>query len=90
MRQELIDAAREYGTTAKDYSTDALHDVEKRAGSIPSEAFIIGGFASIGISLTLKLLGRHKDAEFVGHWAPTFLTLGVLSKLMEHSRKTEH
>lgn len=90
MRQELLDHAREYGTTARDFGSTALHSVEDRATKIPTEAYLVGAFASIGISLTLKLLGRDRDAEFVGHWAPTFLTLGLLSKLIEHTRNSEH
>jgi hypothetical protein len=88
MRSELLEHAREYGTTARDYGASAINTIETQAGKIPTEAYLIGAFASIGISLTLKLLGRDRDAEFVGHWAPTFLTLGLLSKLLEHTRET--
>ena len=83
MSQELMERAREYGTTAAEYGSNALHSVQQPIAKIPTEAYLVGAFASIGISLTLKLLGRDRDAEFVGHWAPTFLTLGLLSKLME-------
>lgn len=86
---ELLEQARDYGTTAAEYGSNALHSVQEPIAKIPTEAYIVGAFASIGISLTLKLLGRDRDAEFVGHWAPTFLTLGLLSKLLDHSEKTE-
>lgn len=89
MRHELMEHAREYGTTAAEYGSNALHAVQRPVAKIPTEAYLVGAFASIGISLTLKLLGRDRDAEFVGHWAPTFLALGLLSKLMDHSAKTE-
>ena len=38
---------------------------------------------SIAASLTLKLMGRHHDALFVGQWAPTFLILGLYNKLVK-------
>ena len=88
MRSELLDHAREYGTTAREYGSNAINTIETQAGKIPTEAYLVAAFASIGISLTLKLMGRDRDAEFVGHWAPTFLTLGLLSKLLEHTRET--
>jgi hypothetical protein len=62
--------------------------VTRAAGAIPSDAFLLAAIGSIGISLTLKLMGRDRDAEFVGHWAPTFVTFGLLSKLISHDRHT--
>lgn len=92
MRSELIDQARDYGTSAlhsaESYGSDALETVEETVSNIPANAFLTGAFASIGISLALKLSGRDRDAKFVGHWAPTFVGLAVFSKLVEHVRKT--
>ena len=28
-------------------------------------------------------MGRTKDANFIGEWAPTFLSLGIFSKLVK-------
>ena len=38
---------------------------------------------SIGLSALLKLSGRDKDADFVGHWVPTILILGLYNKLVK-------
>jgi hypothetical protein len=81
MRSNLMDTATEYGQ-------QATHALEKTATRIPTEWYLVGAVGSIGISLGLKLMGRNKDAEFVGHWAPTFLALGLLSKLVEHDQHT--
>ena len=34
-------------------------------------------------SATLKIMGRDKDALFVGQWAPTFLLLGTYNKIVK-------
>lgn len=81
MREELIESAKGYANSARGVA-------EETTGKIPSDLFLIGALGSIGISLALKLSGRDRDAEFVGHWAPTFLALGLFSKLIEHDKKT--
>ena len=77
MRDELLESAR-----------TATHTVEETTGKIGSEVFLVGALGSIALSLALKLAGKDRDAEFVGHWAPTFLALGLFSKLLEHDRKS--
>ncbi|WP_269046559.1 hypothetical protein [Paenarthrobacter sp. Z7-10] len=60
---------------------------------IKSEYALLGGFASIGLSLTSWLISRgnrkHSKAQsdrwgiFVGHWAPTFFAIGLALRLEE-------
>jgi hypothetical protein len=62
------------------------HSVEKSvlgeiAGQFPSDTFLWLTVASIALSASMKISGRPKDANFIGEWAPTFLGLGVFSKL---------
>lgn len=77
---------------ATEYLTDAAHNgmsnkvFEEQAEKIPTNVFWAGAMVSIGLSLGLKMLGRHRDAEFVGHWAPTFIGLGLLRKLIDHDK----
>ena len=77
---------------ALEYLSDMTHDsmttqkFEEQAEKIPTNVFWAGAMVSIGLSLGLKMLGRHRDAEFVGHWAPTFIGLGLLRKLIEHDK----
>lgn len=92
-----VETARQYGQQAAGMAAGAGQHVAQygrtlrnTTTSIPTEAYLIGALGSIGISLSLKLLGRDRDAEFVGQWAPTFLTLGLLSKLIRHDEHTDH
>ena len=61
--------------------TDAAHLIEDATTSVPSDTFMWLAGASIAASLTLKLLGRDRDALFVGQWAPTFVALGIYNKV---------
>ncbi|MBX9623957.1 MAG: hypothetical protein K2X82_09130, partial [Gemmataceae bacterium] len=54
--------------------------IEHYTAQAPSDWFLWAGGASIIASATLQLLGRKEDANFVGHWAPTFLILGLYNK----------
>lgn len=57
--------------------------IEQQTAKLPSDTFLWAAGASIAGSLTLKILGREKDAMFVGQWAPTFLILGLYNKLVK-------
>jgi hypothetical protein len=91
--QQLILAAGAYQqdtmmTTTVDRRNDHREGVlaktiEEQTAKLPSDTFLWAAAGSIAGSLTLKLLGRHKDALFVGQWAPTFLLLGVYNKLVK-------
>lgn len=54
---------------------------QKPAAMFPTDAFMWAAGASVAGSLAFKMAGRHHDALFVGQWAPTFLLLGIISKL---------
>jgi hypothetical protein len=57
--------------------------IEKTTAAIPSGTFLVlAGGAMLG-SLTLKLLGRHTTANFVGQWVPTILMLGLYNKVVK-------
>ena len=57
--------------------------IEQQTARLPSDTFLWLAGGSIAASLTLKLMGRDKDALFVGQWAPTFLILGLYNKLVK-------
>jgi len=47
--------------------------IEKQTKKIPSDLFLFSAFGTMAISLTLKCLGRSKDAAFVEEWvAPSW------------------
>jgi hypothetical protein len=66
--------------------------IEEQTAKLPSDTFLWAAGGSIAASLTLKLIGRDKDAAFVGQWAPTFLILGLYNKLVKQlgSDRTEN
>ncbi len=64
----------------EDVTTKAI---EKQTKKIPSDVFLFTAIGTMAISLTLKCLGRSKDAAFVGQWAAPILILGVYNKLVK-------
>jgi hypothetical protein len=57
--------------------------IEQQTAKLPSDTFLWLAGGSIAASLTLKIMGRDRDALFVGQWAPTFLILGLYNKLVK-------
>ena len=78
---------KEFRDTAGEKASQIDTAIDQTANSVPTNLFLVATAASIGLSLAFKLTGRHRDAEFVGHWAPTFLGLGLLSKMIQHDRR---
>jgi hypothetical protein len=57
--------------------------IEEQTAKLPSDVFLWAAGASIFASLTLKMLGKHQDALFIGQWASPFLILGVYNKIIK-------
>lgn len=57
--------------------------IEQETAKLPSDTFLWAAAGSMCISLGLQLSGRKQDALFVGHWAPTFLILGLYNKIVK-------
>lgn len=57
--------------------------IESVTAKIPSATFLSLAVASVGLALGLRMFGRKDDAQFVGHWVPTILTLGIYNKLVK-------
>ena len=57
--------------------------IEHYTAQAPSDWFLWAAGASIMGSLTLHILGRKHDAQFVGQWAPTLLILGLYNKIVK-------
>ena len=58
-------------------------NIEEQTAKLPSDLFLWAALASMGVSLTLKCLGKKHDALFVGQWAAPFLLLGVYNKIVK-------
>lgn len=57
--------------------------IEQQTAKVPSDVFLWASLAAMGISLTLKCLGKRHNALFVGQWAAPFLLLGVYNKIVK-------
>ena len=58
-------------------------EIEQRTAEIPSDMFLWAAAGSVLLALTLRLVGRANDAQFVGQWAPTLLILGLYNKIVK-------
>ena len=57
--------------------------IEQQTAKMPSDWFLWAAVGSIATSLTLQVSGKSQASNFVGHWAPTFLILGLYNKLVK-------
>jgi hypothetical protein len=57
--------------------------IEEQTAKLPSDLFLWAALGSMGVSLTLKLMGQKHTALFVGQWAPSFLLLGLYNKIVK-------
>ena len=57
--------------------------IEQQTARLPSDMFLWAALGSIGVSLAFELAGDERKANFVGHWAPTFLILGLYNKMVK-------
>ena len=57
--------------------------IEQQTAKLPSDIFLIAALASIGASLIFEVNGKKSTANFIGHWAPTILILGLYNKMVK-------
>ena len=57
--------------------------IENVTSKVPSATFLSLAIGSVALSAMLRMFGRKDDAQFVGHWVPTILTLGLYNKLVK-------
>ncbi len=57
--------------------------IEHYTSMVPSGTYLSLAIGSIGLAAVMKLAGRDKDAQFIGHWVPTILILGLYNKLVK-------
>jgi hypothetical protein len=57
--------------------------IEDQTAKLPSDLFLWSALGAMGISLTLKIMGKKHDALFFGQWAAPFLILGLYNKLVK-------
>ena len=57
--------------------------IEHYTSQVPSGTYLSLAVGAIGLSAMLHLAGRKNDSQFVGHWVPTILLLGLYNKLVK-------
>lgn len=57
--------------------------IEEQTAKLPSDVFLWASLASIGVSLTLQLMGKKHTSQFVGQWVAPFLLLGLYNKIVK-------
>jgi len=57
--------------------------IEQQTSKLLSDTFLWAALGSIGVSLVMFAMGDEKKANFIGHWAPTFLILELYNKLVK-------
>jgi hypothetical protein len=74
-----------YGFTGQEQHAEGqvARAIEEQTSKLPSDTFLWAALGSIGLSLTLQMMGKKETANFVGQWAPTLLILGLYNKLVK-------
>jgi len=57
--------------------------IEQQTAKLPSDVFLWTAVASMGLSLTLKLLKKDDLALFIGQWPAPFLLFGIYNKIVK-------
>ncbi len=57
--------------------------IEQQTAKLPSDAFLWAAIGAMGFSASMQLMRKSSLANFVGHWAPTFLILGLYNKMVK-------
>jgi hypothetical protein len=68
------------------FQTEAPNEfIEKHAKKVPNLVFMgLAGASILGSVWVAIRAGKKTDgANFIGHWAPTFLLLGIYNKLIK-------
>ena len=79
---ELISEPRA-GARKEHREGSVARSIEQQTAKLPSDTFLWAALGSIGLSLFFQYTGDERKANFVGHWAPTFLLLGLYNKLVK-------
>jgi hypothetical protein len=57
--------------------------IEEQTAKLPSDTFLWTAVAAMGVSLTLKMIGKKHTALFIGQWVAPFLLFGIYNKIVK-------
>jgi len=81
--QDVLDREPKTAPSSQHREGAIARSIEQQTAKLPSDVFLWAALGAIGASLVLMMTGNEKKANFVGHWAPTFLTLGMYNKMVK-------
>jgi hypothetical protein len=81
--KDLVAAEPRPGAREEHREGSIARSIEQQTAKLPSDFFLWAAVGSIATSLIFQLMGDDRKANFIGHWAPTFLTLGLYNKLVK-------
>jgi hypothetical protein len=59
--------------------------IETQTSKIPSGVYLSAAVGAMTASAILKATGKEDWSQFVAHWAPTFLILGLYNKMVKQN-----
>jgi len=81
--QDILDREPKTAPKAEQREGSVARTIEQQTAKLPSDTFLWAALGSIGASLVMMAMGQEKKANFLGHWAPTFLILGLYNKMVK-------
>lgn len=57
--------------------------MDRQIAKAPSNAFVLMGLGSLGLSLLLRMLGSKEGSQFIGQWVPTLMIIAVYNKMLK-------
>ena len=81
--QDLLDREPRVEPKMSHREGPVARTIEQQTARLPSDTFLWAALASIGASLFMMATGEEKKANFIAHWAPTLLILGMYNKLVK-------
>lgn len=81
--QDLLDREPKTQPRVEHREGPVARTIEQQTAKLPSDTFLWAAIGSIVTSLVFQAMGDEKKANFIGHWAPTLLILGVYNKLVK-------
>jgi hypothetical protein len=69
---------------ARSHSEGAVaRTIEEQTAKLPSDTFLWGAVAAMGMALTLQMAGKKSASLFIGQWTAPILLFGVYNKLVK-------
>jgi len=81
--KEYVSEGPRIGARQEHREGKVARSIEQQTAKLPSDLWLWAAFGSIAASLIFQLSGDEQKASFIGHWAPTFLSLGIYNKMVK-------